>query len=109
MQTSYKIENDNLIIYTDDEGQTELMQLGEDIQTDAAMYDALEQVTCNGLSWVYPQDIGALTDAPILSEDSLNGDDRYPDDAKFYWYSGYQVRSPLEDLRDYGKVIFTQN
>lgn len=108
MYVGFKIENDVLKITTDSEGQAELKEMGEGVQSDDVMYDVFEPVVCNGLAWVAPEDIGALTDAPILSDDSKDDDDKYPEDAKFYWYPSYQLKSPLCDLRDFGEAIFTQ-
>jgi hypothetical protein len=61
-----------------------------------AMYDAFEYLTANGFEWVAPEDIGALTSAPILKYDN-----------KYWWYPNYAVRSPLEDIAETGKTVFT--
>jgi hypothetical protein len=59
---------------------------------------------------VEPEWIGALTDAPILS-DGLN----YPDDggpavvpgSSVWWFPDYMVRDPWEELAREGRVVFT--
>lgn len=113
MYTSYKIENDTLVITCDAETQKELQELGEAIQQDKYMFDCFEHIICNGLSWVRPEDIGALTSAPILSEGTFGlighwgGKDRYEkSDAPVFYYESYALKSPLVDLRDKGVVIF---
>jgi hypothetical protein len=103
-----RIKKGNLVICCDRAMRRELKSLGEEIQRDKHMCDIFEPLVCNGLSWVDPADIGALTDAPILSDDVIDDDGNYPDDARFFWFGDYQIRSPLTDLLRYGKVVFTQ-
>lgn len=89
----------------------------ENFQSDAAMQNFLEPIVCNSeLQWINPADTGDLTDAPMLG--IVEGQDResYNDtqDRESYtpqvierWaYMNYQVRSPLEDLRDTGECVF---
>ena len=109
MQTFYKITNNgNLQIICDTETQQELVELGDNIVQDCHMYDCFESIICNGLSWISPETIGALTDAPILSEGNLDDNGNYTNDLPVYWYPNYMVRSPLEDLRDYCQTIFVK-
>lgn len=75
--------------------------------------DAFEGLLCNGWSWLAPQDIGALTDAPLLSNCAVMEDDgtyTIHDDCGFecgvFWFPDYAVCDPLEKLRDGGKVFF---
>lgn len=59
------------------------------------------------LMQVNPEDIGALTDAPILSDDV-----RYKDDGSVevmgnvWWLPDYMVRNFADDLIEHGKVSF---
>lgn len=90
--------------------------------------DALESLVCNSeLQWVNPADTGDLTDAPtlgILGEEFLysgEGELPYPcvfvgssEKGKYFcrithrWaYMDYQIKSPLEDLRENHEIIFT--
>ena len=50
----------------------------------------------HGWSWVRPEDIGALTDAPILS-DGIEYDDQVDvvNVGAIYWYSYYEVSDPV--------------
>lgn len=104
----------NLKIEPSDEEELEAIRelSEEELNQDKFMFDFFEDITCNGLSWVLPEQISALTDAPILS-------DRMPDlekgefgeldkDALIWWYPNYQVRSPLQDIREYGSCIFNK-
>lgn len=76
--------------------------------SDSAMYEAFEPLTANGLMWVAPEDIGALTSAPILSDGTVkdNGDLDI-EGAHVWWYPNYALRSPLRELIETGKTIFT--
>jgi hypothetical protein len=53
-----------------------------------------------GLSTVFPEDIGALTDAPIVTLD----DPLHPETV--YWYPDYQIRDWREELASKGWVLF---
>lgn len=68
----------------------------------------LEGMICNGWTYVNPEEIGALTDAPIISNDfKYNNED---DDTKTYFsvcaYMDYQVRSFADDLLENGIVYW---
>lgn len=66
------------------------------------LYDLFEKLVNNSdLDWIFPEEIGALTDAPILGN---RDDDGEP--TSVWWYPQYQVRSPQEDLAEDGQVIF---
>lgn len=81
--------------------------VAKDLQTDNTAIAALENLLCNGLSTVRPEEIGALTDSIILSECSPpNEGESYPSDACFFWFPDYMLRSPLQDLIENGSVTF---
>jgi hypothetical protein len=64
--------------------------------------DALESLLANSnLGWVAPEEIGALTSAPILG---IRNDVGEPLAA--WGFMDYQVRSFLSDLVDNGKAVF---
>lgn len=121
-----------LTIKVTPEEQKELREM-EDIQSDRAMVEFLEPVTCNSeLEWINPDDTGDLTDAPMLgiygeemtieeiekaakSEPGIygsrlcghwNGKDRHQPILERWALLGYQYRSVLEDLRDKGECVF---
>ena len=49
---------------------------------------------------VPPEDIGALTAAPILSDEIVRDDDgRLTAAGRVYWYPDYAVRDEIEELR----------
>lgn len=65
--------------------------------------------TLNQLGWefVRPETVAAMTDAPILTNDQETDDDgnvtRVGD---VWWFSGYMVNDPWEQLKNKGRVIF---
>ena len=59
--------------------------------------------------FVRPEEVGALTDAPILAEcDGIERDDDGDLTAvgKVCWFPDYQVKDPWEALRNVGRVRF---
>lgn len=92
-------------------GLHELEKNGEPVgfHTWEVLSEVIERCLCNGLTLVKPDEIGALTDSMILSESSADDDGKFPEDSAFYWFPDYQVKSPIEDLVQNGKVIFTTN
>ncbi len=107
-----KLENGNLKIALTEEGEIERdeIQSGQWSVSDA-MKDIAGWIECelgNGWDWLRPEEIGALTEAPILSDDverDDNGDLTYV--GRVYWYPQYEVSDPLEKLLRDGSVIFT--
>ena len=75
--------------------------------------DFLESAMGNGWSYVPPEDIGALTDATIVSQDGFIGDDGkwYPhpevDSPIVYAHMNYAVEDPIEMWAE-GKPVFWQ-
>lgn len=76
----------------------------ENFDSNATMCDVFEDLIANSeLDWIAPEEIGALTDAPILG---TRDEDGIPREA--WGFMDYQVRSPQEDLISKGCVIFTR-
>lgn len=70
----------------------------------------VDSVIGNGLEFVAPENIGALTNAPIFSDGFWHRDNGQPmlhKDAKVWWFPDYQVIDPWARLRDLGYVDFT--
>ena len=97
----------------------------EDFGSDNFMYDFFERLTCNSeYEWIRPEEIGALTDCPILGirgneRPAREGESNYTfiayhdhgqtfvqDVEKYWWYPYAESKSPLDDLLQYGYVIF---
>jgi hypothetical protein len=108
-----KLVNGNLEIRADEEYRGELMAMQEDwdqrgVDADSRLAEVLEHYLANGWEWVQPEEIGALTAAPILSDDVERDDEgKIVKAGKVYWYPQYEVFDPLEQLIQTGSVIFT--
>jgi hypothetical protein len=83
----------------------------------AIEYETLEPLSWNGfLAWVNPEEIGVLTDAPILALGLWIGDDGkitnppgfWREEPKIWWYPEYCLKSFVEDLIFEGETIFTR-
>jgi len=104
MRFTYDLNTDGcLILYAANEDRHAIAELIKaEGTTDRAEAEALESLICNSeLEWIQPEEIGALTDAPILG---LRDEDGKPEAA--WGFMDYQVRSFLTDLRDKGKAVF---
>ena len=111
-----ELPNGDLKIKVDAETQAEIREKVDAGDTsDAHFSDVLGigGTSCmagNGFDFVRPDEIGALTDAPLIAYDVQrddNGDLQVNDATKIWWYPGYQVRSPLQDLAEKGETVFT--
>jgi len=73
----------------------------------AALCTLLEDHLSNGWEMVPPEDIGALTAAPILSDEiGRDEDGRVTEARRVYWYPDYQIRDEIEELRAHLKLVF---
>lgn len=64
----------------------------------------------NGYDSVAPEWIGALTDAPIVSDGLILHDDgshTLAPDARIWWFPNYMVSDPAAELAERGRVVFT--
>lgn len=72
-----------------------------DINSDNVMFEFFEAFIANSeWDWVRPEEIGALTDAPILGIR-----DKYDNVIEAYAFMDYQVKSLMQQLADYGEAI----
>jgi hypothetical protein len=107
-----KLANGNLQISADDAYCLEIKQMQADwdrrgVDADSRLAEVLEYYLANGWEWLRPEEIGALTSAPILSDDVERDDEgTVVKTGKVYWYPQYQVADPIEQLIDNGSVIF---
>jgi hypothetical protein len=83
------------------------LDAGDSISTDSTLYDMLEDHLSNGWEWIRPEEIGALTSAPILSDESSRDEQGLLTEVgAIYWFPNYQVLSPTEQLLKHGQVEF---
>ena len=105
-----KNEAGDLEIFSNENGQAhfdEIEELRDDHGTNAALYNLLEDHLCNGWEMVPPEDIGALTSAPILSDEIVRDDQgKIIEAGRLFWYPDYAVRDEIEELRERLVLVF---
>ena len=75
--------------------------------TDNILVKLLEDHLCNGWEFVAPEDLGALTDAPILSDEVERDEDgNVTKVGTVYWFPDYAIRCELDELLEKGEVFF---
>ena len=109
MHVDYEITSEGLVFTADEETRKEIAEMKEAGERWHNIEgEVLEYAICNGLSYVFPGDIGAFTEATILSDASPDDEDIYPPDAQFFWDCNYQVTDWLEVLVEKGTFTFTR-
>jgi hypothetical protein len=79
----------------------------EEIDPSATLSDWIEWYLCNGWEWISPEEIGALTDAPIISDDAERDDHgKLIRVGRVYAHMRYALEDAAEELRVHGRVIF---
>ena len=107
----YEILNGNLVISLGNEADREAAQESLDRASNRDtdfLNDLLEDWTANGhLYAVRPEWIGALTEAPIITDDLTIEDDGTPVvNGDVWWFPDYQVKSFAEELLEKGSITF---
>ncbi len=105
-----KTEEGNLEILLTGEGQANFDTVQEERDAHgihAALWTLLEDHLRSGWEMVPPEDIGALTAAPILS-DEIERDEggRVVEAGRVYWFPDYAVRDEIEELREKLMLVF---
>jgi hypothetical protein len=82
-------------------------------QTDESprdIFEALEALTANdSYGWLRPEEIAALTDAPIIGQDVARDDSgELVSVGAVFWYPQYETTDPIRELMERGRVIFTR-
>ncbi|HEV2581043.1 MAG TPA: hypothetical protein VGT44_09335 [Ktedonobacteraceae bacterium] len=81
----------------------------QEIDADRKLSEVIEWQLANGWSLVRPEDVGALTDAPLLSEDvDIDDQGTIRSVGIVYWYPQYDVSDPVEQLLQQGYVDFVR-
>ena len=92
------------------EGRDELQARvddGQSVDTDLTLCDLLEEHLCNGWEWIRPEEVMALTAAPILSDECSREDHgAITEIGVVYWHERYQVESAAAELLTTGHVDF---
>jgi len=76
---------------------------------DEALRELLEWQLCNGWEWIWPEEIAALTEAPILTDDcERNEHGKLIRCGHVYWHERYQVEDPIVEMCENGFVDFNE-
>jgi len=104
----WNITDKGLVLTVDPKEQARMQEeFGDVLDSDDFMYDYLEGMIANSdLEWVRPEEIGALTSAPILG--IVDRDDRgeLTGVDSIFWFPNYQIESPMRTLAETGTVTF---
>lgn len=106
---NFALDNaDNLIITPTKQARKDKKALlNPDRGSNDRLWDLLEDFLCSGWDWIRPEQIGALTDAPIISNDAQYNDDGDLISINNVWaYVDYMLYDPVEKLFEDGRVIF---
>ena len=102
-----KIEGNKVVIRADNESRADLADCYR-----AGGYPRAEQTVIEELHdrwmWLNPEDIGALTSAPIFGNDvSYDDNGNVTEIGVIAWFSDYCIRDPFRELANHGRVVFT--
>jgi hypothetical protein len=105
-----KTEGGDLEITLTQNGQSHFAMIQEEKDAHgihAALCALLEDHLGSGWEMVPPEDLGALTAAPILSNEIVRDDQGEVIEAgRVYWFPDYMVRDEIEELRTELTVLF---
>jgi hypothetical protein len=105
-----KLANGNLRIVLLPEARAEVEEIAsKEMDADSRLAETVEWQLSNGWSLLQPEDIGALTEAPILSEEvDYDGQGHVDQVGTVYWYPQYEVFDPIGQLLTNGFVEFVR-
>jgi hypothetical protein len=79
-----------------------IVRLPADADVDE-LAEALAPMLENGWEWITPEEIGALTDAPIISDEATRDDyGNLSELGRVFWYSSYMILDPVEEMKGDG-------
>lgn len=101
-----------IVIETDDDREMIKESMEKASHADhSVIADLMETYGWTGNGQLYqvrPECIGALTDAPILSDEVEFDDGAQKVTGNVWWFPNYQVESFVETLLTDGRVVFTK-
>jgi hypothetical protein len=107
-----ELENGDLEMTLTPDGREEVEARLDEIGSDRLMYDLFEYHIGNGWDWIRPEEVSALTSAPILAWDVRRSDmgDLLPEETldNLWWFPGYMIRGPVWYAYYEGKAIWTR-
>jgi hypothetical protein len=87
--------------------QEELKEAVESGKTDQALHDLFEHMIGNSdIDWIQPEEIGALTEAPIFGHIDRDDQGNVVSVGDVWWYPNYMVTDPIAELAETGTVTF---
>jgi hypothetical protein len=100
----------NLRIVLLEEARESVQEIAaKEIDADSKLAETIEWQLSNGWSLLRPEDIGALTEAPILSEEAdFDNQGTARNVGTVYWYPQYDVFDPVAKLLENGYVEFVR-
>ncbi len=100
----------NLRIVLLEEARESVQEIAaKEIDADSRLAETIEWQLTNGWSLVRPEDVGALTDAPIVTEDiDTDNQGNVLHVGTVYWYPQYDVSDPVAKLLENGYVDFVR-
>lgn len=101
--------NGTLELKANAELRDELRDCGDYIERLLKIVDALEAYSCNGsFAFIPAENVGALTDSPIIAESVEYDDDGTPQAVgRLWWFPDYAVIDETQALMDYGITTFS--
>ncbi len=105
-----KQSNRNLRIVLLEEARDDVQEIAsKELTADSKLAQVIEWQLSNGWSMVQPEDVGALTDAPILTEEmDTDTQGNVLKVGTVYWFLQYDVRDPVTQLLENGHVEFVR-
>lgn len=105
-----KIAGGDLEIRLNEGGRSDFAEIEEERDAygiHAALCLLLEDHLSNGWEMVPPEDLGALTAAPILSDEIVRDDHgEIVEAGRVYWFPDYAVLDEIEELRRNLTIVF---
>jgi hypothetical protein len=102
-------ENGDLVFTLTPDGEKELAYQVEEYPTkpDEDIFIAMiEDHLENGLQFVRPEEIGALTSSLLLTDGHRDDDGDYEGDGSVWYFDRYMIEGYAETLANDGKIVF---
>ena len=103
------LPNGNLVFRATNEARHDYAQQLRERGSDSVFWDVLAPFQANGILFgIDPEDIGALTSAPIITDDlTIEDDGERTVHGKVWWFPNYCIIDPMAELFHKGRVEFT--
>lgn len=100
----------HITLLADQRAEVEEIVADSQLSGDEKLERVIEWHLGNGWEWLLPEEISALTDAPLLSQEVERDDlNHIISLGAVYWYREYEVLDPVQELLTHGFVDFTRD